>query len=33
MAEYGWFFRRARSVDNSFSDGQFNWAVGVGFNF
>jgi hypothetical protein len=33
MAEYGWFFRRARNVDNSFSDGQFNWSVGVGFNF
>lgn len=33
MAEYGWFFRRARSVDNSFSDGQFNWSIGVGFNF
>jgi hypothetical protein len=33
MVEYGWFFRRARSVDNSFSDGQFNWSVGVGFNF
>lgn len=33
IAEYGWFFRRARSVDNSFSDGQFIYGVGVGFNF
>jgi hypothetical protein len=33
IAEYGWFFRRARNVDNSFSDGQFNYGVGVGFNF
>lgn len=33
MAEYGWFFRHARSIDNRFSDGQFNWSVGVGFNF
>ncbi len=33
MVEYGWFFRRARNVDNSFSDGQFNAGVGVGFNF
>jgi hypothetical protein len=33
MAEYGWFFRRARSLDDRFSDGQFNWGVGIGFNF
>lgn len=33
MVEYGWFFRRARSVDNRFNDGQFNWGVGLGFNF
>lgn len=33
MAEYGWFFRHARSVDNNFKDGQFNWGLGVGFNF
>jgi hypothetical protein len=33
MAEYGWFFRRARSLDDRFDDGQFNWTVGVGFNF
>ena len=33
MAEYGWFFRHARSLDNRFSDGQFNWGVGIGFNF
>jgi hypothetical protein len=33
MTEYGWFFRRARNIDDSFRDGQFNWGVGVGFNF
>ncbi len=33
MAEYGWFFRHARNVDDTFSDGQFNWGVGIGFNF
>jgi hypothetical protein len=33
IVEYGWFFRRARSVDDTFDDGQFNWGVGVGFNF
>lgn len=33
MAEYGWFFRKARSLDDRFSDGQFTWNVGVGFNF
>lgn len=33
MAEYGWFFRRARNLDDRFDDGQFNWSVGVGFNF
>ena len=33
MVEYSWFFRRARSVDDRFDDGQFNWGLGVGFNF
>lgn len=33
MVEYGWFFRRARGVDDSFSDGQFNWGIGIGYNF
>ena len=33
LVEYGWFFRRARNVDDAFSNGQFNWGVGVGFNF
>lgn len=33
MVEYGWFFRRARSVDNSFRDGQFTWGLGMGYNF
>jgi hypothetical protein len=33
IVEYGWFFRHARNVDDTFDDGQFNWSVGVGFNF
>ena len=33
MAEYGWFFKKARNADDAFSDGQINWTVGVGFNF
>jgi hypothetical protein len=33
MLEYGWFFRKGRDIDNTFSDGQFNWGVGIGFNF
>ncbi|MES2692109.1 MAG: hypothetical protein V4773_01465, partial [Verrucomicrobiota bacterium] len=33
MAEYGWFFRHARSLDDRFKDGQVTWGLGVGFNF
>ena len=33
IAEYGWFFRHANTLDNRFRDGQFNWGVGLGFNF
>jgi hypothetical protein len=33
MVEYGWFFRRARGLDERFRNGQFNWNVGLGFNF
>lgn len=33
MAEYGWFFQRARGIDNSFKDGQLNFGVGIGYNF
>ena len=33
IVEYGWFFRHARNVDDTFSSGQFNWGLGVGFNF
>jgi hypothetical protein len=33
MAEYGWFFRHARNIDDRFNDGQLTWGVGVGFNF
>ena len=31
--EYNWFFRHASGLRHRFSDGQFNWSVGVGFNF
>jgi hypothetical protein len=31
--EYGWFFRHARAIDDRFSDGAFNWGVGIGYNF
>lgn len=31
--EYNWFFRHASGLDRRFNDGQFNWSVGVGFNF
>lgn len=33
LVEYGWFFNRARSLDNRFRDGQFTYSAGVGFNF
>lgn len=33
MVEYGWFFRRASTLDDGFRGGQFNGGVGVGFNF
>ncbi len=33
LVEYGWFFQKARGVDDTFDDGQFTWTVGVGFNF
>jgi len=35
-AEYAWYFQHARSINNvrdSFDTGQWNWGVGVGFNF
>lgn len=31
--EYGWLFEDAGSVNNQFDDGQWNWSLGVGFNF
>jgi len=31
--EYGWHFERARNVNNRFSDGQWTWSLGLGFNF
>lgn len=33
LVEYGWFFDRGEDLDDTFSDGQFNWSIGVGFNF
>jgi hypothetical protein len=33
LVEYSWFFRHGRDVDDTFDQGQFNWSVGVGFNF
>jgi hypothetical protein len=33
VPEYDWFFRHARGINHSFNDGQFNWSLGVGFNF
>lgn len=33
LVEYGWYFRHGRDVDDTFDDGQFTWAAGVGFNF
>jgi hypothetical protein len=33
IVEYAWFFSRASRLDNSFRDGQFNYSVGMGFNF
>lgn len=33
LVEYGWFFRRGKEIDNTFSSGQYNWSMGVGFNF
>lgn len=31
--EYGWFFQHSRDVEDRFDDGQWNWSLGVGFNF
>jgi hypothetical protein len=34
--EYDWYFRHANSINNvrnSFDTGQWNWGVGIGFNF
>jgi len=33
LVEYDWNFKHGRELDNRFSDGQFNWSAGVGFNF
>ncbi len=31
--EYSWLFENSRGLDDRFDDGQFNWTLGVGFNF
>lgn len=31
--EYGWLFDDSDAVDDRFDDGQWNWTVGIGFNF
>ena len=31
--EYNWLFRDADRADDNFDDGQFNYSVGIGFNF
>lgn len=31
--EYGWLFQRARSIDDRFGNGAWNYSLGVGFNF
>lgn len=33
MIDYGWLFRDADNIDNSFNDGAWTWTAGVGFNF
>lgn len=34
-SEYDWFFRHIHNIGNSnkFNQGQFNWGLGIGFNF
>ena len=33
IVQYGWFFKDVSNIDNRFDTGQFNWNLGVGFNF
>jgi hypothetical protein len=33
MIDWGWTFRHARNLSDRFSSGQYNWSLGVGFNF
>ena len=33
MVDWEWTFRHARNLSDRFSSGQYNWSVGVGFNF
>ena len=30
---FGWLLQHARDVEDRFDDGQWNWSLGVGFNF
>jgi hypothetical protein len=31
-AQYAWLFDKTKQLDDKFSDGQFLWSVGIGFN-
>jgi hypothetical protein len=33
QVDYAWNFDRGRQIDNNFSSGQYQWGVGLGFNF
>jgi hypothetical protein len=33
MVQYAWYFDKRDNIDDTFSQGQFLWNVGVGFNF
>ena len=33
QGEYGWLFEDADDADDTFDDGRFLWALGIGFNF
>jgi hypothetical protein len=33
QVDYAWNFDRGRQIDNNFSNGQYQWGVGLGFNF
>jgi hypothetical protein len=33
LAQYAWLFEEGNDIDDTFSDGQLLWTVGIGFNF